>query len=124
MEFIPAIAMMALIVKLIDFFRYAANRDWNGVVTQTIVWAGGVLVAFLVAQTEWATTIRIGDTALSRLGAWSLVFAGLTLGSGASVVKDTLKSVDNHNSSAIPTLLPVGPARHQTAAQTTATDVG
>ncbi len=109
MEFLPALAMTALVVKFIDFLRYLFNRDTNGVITQLTVWAGGVAAIVLVAQTDWADSIPIGDMALGKLGFWSLVFVGLTVGSISSLTKDTLKSVDNHNSSKIPTLLPTGP---------------
>lgn len=125
MEFVPAVAMLALIVKVIDFLRYAKAGDTNGVLTQLITWVSGVLVLLLVAQTNWADGISIGDTVLSKLGFWSVVFAGLSLASSASVVKDTLKSVDNSNSSAIPTLLDAGP-RNRTPHQSgvAQTDVG
>lgn len=109
-EFVPVVAMLALIVKFVDFLRYAKARDINGVVTQLIVWASGVGGLLLVAQTQWAGMISVAGTPLSRLSFWSLVFAGLSVSSGASLVKDTLKSVDNKNTSAIPTLLPPGPA--------------
>lgn len=109
MEFVPAVAMLALILKVIDFLRYAKAGDLNGVLTQLITWVAGVLVLLLVAQTNWADGITIGDTVLSKLGFWSVVFAGLSLASTASLAKDTLKSVDNSNSSAIPTLLDAGP---------------
>lgn len=118
MEFVPIVAMTALIVKLIDFLRYAVARDRNGVATQITAWAGGVIVFLLVAQTAWADGIPIGSRPLSRLSVWSLVFAGMTLGSMGSVIKDTLKSVDNHNSSVIPTLLPPGPSNGIQAAPT------
>lgn len=95
-----------MIIKLIDFSRYARAKDLNGVVTQLAAWGAGILVLFLVAQTNWAPTIIIGDTALNKLGIWSLVFAGMSAASVASVAKDTLKAVDNTNSAAMPTLLP------------------
>ncbi len=125
MEFAPTVAMVALIIKIIDFVRYARNGDINGVVSQLAVWAAGVIVCILVAQTEWASTIVLGGKPLSSLGIWSLVFAGLTAGSTASVAKDTLKSVDNNNSSAIPTLLRSGPAKtRQSKTSTNSEDVG
>lgn len=108
-EFVPAVAMLALIVKVIDFLRYAKNRDINGVLTQAITWVAGVVVLVLAAQTTWAHIIAVSGVPLNRLGFWSLVFAGLTVSSGASLVKDTLKAVDNSNSARIPTLLPTGP---------------
>jgi hypothetical protein len=101
--------MLALVLKVIDFLRYAKAADINGVATQAITWIAGVVVLLLVSQTNWADGIPIGDTPLSKLGFWSLVFAGVSLASTASLTKDTLKSVDNANSSAIPTLLDAGP---------------
>jgi len=110
MEFVPVAAMLALIAKIIDFLRYARAGDANGVFTQAIVWVAGVGVVVLTAQTTWADGIPFAGQALSDLNIWSLVFVGLAIGSAASLTKDTLKSVDNHNTSAIPTLLPSGPA--------------
>lgn len=101
--------MLALVLKLIDFLRYLKAVDVNGIFTQAAVWVSGVLVTFLAARSDWADGIEVGDRALSVLNGWSLVFVGLSIASGASVVKDTLKSVDNANSSVIPTLLPPGP---------------
>ena len=97
--------MVALIAKLIDFARYARSGDINGVVTQLSTWGAGIVVLLLVAQTNWADGIPIGDTPLSRLGFFSLVFAGMSIASTASIAKDTLKAVDNTNSAAIPTLV-------------------
>lgn len=106
MEFVPALAMAALIYKVIDFCRYLRAADVNGVLTQLAAWIAGVLVVLLVAQTDWANGIGVGDKNLGMLSFWSLVFFGLTVGSGASLVKDTVKAVDNTNSAAIPVLLP------------------
>lgn len=105
MEFIPVVAMAALTLKCIDFLRYLKAGDLNGVVTQLITWLAGVIVVLLVAQTDWADGIAIGDMNLATLGFWSLVFYGLSAGSGASFVKDSLKAVDNSNSAAIPLLV-------------------
>src|SRR5688572_25197383 len=112
MEFIPAAAMLALILKVIDFLRYARSGDLNGVFTQLCAWGAGIGVVVLMAQTQWANGVEIGDIALSQMGIWSLVFAGMQVASGASVIKDFTKSIDNNNTSAIPTLLPVAGPRH------------
>lgn len=110
MEFVPAVAMAALVLKFIDFLRYARAGDINGITTQVIVWLSGVGVLLLVSQTTWADGIEVGDRPLSKLGIWSVVFAGLSISSTASLLKDGLKSVDNANSSKIPTLLNPGPS--------------
>lgn len=105
MEFVPVLAMAALTLKLIDFGRYLRAGDANGVVTQLVVWLSGVIVTLMVAQTDWADGIAIGDMSLGTVNIWSLIFIGLSTGSGASLLKDTHKAVDSSNSSAIPTFL-------------------
>lgn len=105
-EFVPIVAMAALTLKCIDFLRYLRAGDMNGVLTQLASWIAGVIVVLLVAQTDWADGVQVGDMNLATLGIWSLIFYGLSAGSGASFVKDTLKAVDNSNSAAIPTLVP------------------
>lgn len=111
MEFLPVVAMAALTLKVVDFLRYLRAADINGVMTQLTAWVAGVAVVLLVAQTDWADGIAVGDMNLHTLGFWSLLFYGLSAGSGASFVKDTLKAVDNSNSAAIPTLVPTGERR-------------
>lgn len=106
MEFLPTVAMAVLTLKIVDFLRYARAADLNGVLTQLSSWIAGVVVVLLAAQTDWAAGINIGDKNLHTLGFWSLVFYGLSAGSGASIAKDGLKAVDNSNSAAIPTLVP------------------
>ncbi len=112
MEFIPFAAMLLTVKKVIDFLRYARSGDINGVLTQLCAWGAGVGVVVLMAQTQWARGVEIGDIALSNMGIWSLVFAGMQIGSGASAVVDLNKSLDNNNTSAIPTLLPGPGPRH------------
>lgn len=115
MEFVPALAVLFLVKKIIDTLRYATSRDVNGVTTQLITWVAGVASVLLAAQTAWANGIEVGGMSLHQLNTWSQVFVGLTVASGASVVTDTLKAVDNHTNAKIPPLLedPAGlPPRH------------
>ncbi len=123
---LPIIAFTTLGLKVVDFLRYAKNADVNGVVTQLIAWVAGVGVVMIAAHTQWATGIApVGNASLATYGIWDQVFAGLALGSSASFLKDTLKSVDNSNSSAIPTLLDAGPRNRQRTRNTPAnTDAG
>lgn len=112
MEFIPIAAITALTIKSVDLLRYLRAGDVNGVVTQLAAWIGGAAIAILAAQTDWADGITVGDQNLATLNIWSLIFWGMAAGSTASLVKDTTKALDNTNSAAIPTLLPL-PGRHQ-----------
>lgn len=106
MEFVPLLVMLATVKKIVDLARYARGGEWNGVITQVSVWAGGVAVVVLVAQTDWASTVVLGGVALAKMGFWSQVFGGIAVGSVASLAQDGLKAVDNHQSEAKPTLLP------------------
>jgi len=112
MEFVPVVAMAALTLKLMDFVRYLKAGDSNGVITQFAAWVIGVVVTVLVAQTDWADGISVGDMTLGTINIWSLIFVGLAAGSTASVVKDVgYKALDNNNTAAIPTLLSRSPRR-------------
>lgn len=114
-QFIPVLAMAALTLKVIDFVRYLRAADVNGITTQLAAWVAGVVVVLLVAQTDWADGITVGDMNLHTLGFWSLVFYGLSAGSAASFAKDSLKAVDNTNSAALPVLVPTGERRAPSA---------
>lgn len=106
MDFVPVLAMAALTLKVVDFLRYCRAADVNGVFTQLAAWIAGVIVVLLVAHTDWADGIAVGDMTLGTINVWSLIFYGLSAGSAASFVKDSLKAVDNTNSAALPTLMP------------------
>lgn len=105
MPFVPLVAALALAWKLVDFIKQLRVRDWNAVVTQAAVWAAGVLVVFLLAGTDFASGIKIGDMVLSNLNAASLILVGLSVGSSASVGYDLKRSLDNTDSAAQPSLV-------------------
>jgi hypothetical protein len=109
-EFVPMLALAALIYKLVDFVRYLLNGDRNGAITQLVTWAFAILAVILYAHTNWAHALSFGGINLHQLNLASQLVVGLQLGSLASTGKDLLKAVDNTNSAKIPTLLPAGPA--------------
>lgn len=115
LTFVPMVAMVALIYKLIDFTRYLVNADRNGVVTQLLVWLAGVVAIVLYAHTNFGTGLVFGGLALHKMNIWAQIVIGLQAGSVASAGKDAIKAIDNHNTAAIPTLLPAGPVagRHR-----------
>jgi len=102
--FVPAVAMFALIKKLIDFLKFITNQDWNGAATQAAVWLSGVLVVWLYAQTDWAETFSFAGITLAAMNFASLVALGIGLGSSASVATDFIKSRDTTDSAAMPPL--------------------
>lgn len=102
MDFAPLLAAIALIWKIVDFVKYLRARDGEAAITQAAVWAAGVGVIFLLAETNYADGIVLGDLALGAMNAASLLLIGLSMGSSASVLVDFKKAVDNTDSAAVP----------------------
>lgn len=108
LEFVPTLALIALVYQLVGILRSARGKDWNGVFTPLIAMVAGVLAVLVFAQTDFASGISVGDMTLASLNFWSLVLVGITVGTGGSVVNDTLGAVDSTRSTAKPHLLDDG----------------
>lgn len=104
-DFVPMIQMAALVFTVINFFKAVRNGDTNAWTTQLIVWVSGVVVVFLVAQTDFAESVTFGEWVLSGLNFASLVFIGLTVASLATVGNELKKAFDNTDSAATPPLV-------------------
>lgn len=102
MDFAPLLAAITLVWKIVDFVKYLRARNVDAVVTQLGVWIAGVGVTLLLAATNYADGIVIGDLALGNLNLASLVLLGLTIGSSASALVDVKKALDNTDSAAVP----------------------
>lgn len=102
MEFAPTVAMALLVVAIINLAKYAAARDWNGVLTTFVVWAAGVIVVMLVARTDFASGVTVGDRTLDTLNFASLVFVGLSLASIGSFATEIKKALDKSDSAKKP----------------------
>lgn len=105
MEFLPTVAMAALVIAVINLIKYVRARDVNGVVTTLSVWLAGVVVVFLVAQTDFADGIVIANQPLSVYNAWSLLFIGLSISTIAQFANDVRGAIDNGDSTVKPDLV-------------------
>lgn len=104
MDFVPLLALGTLTYKLLDFLKYLRAGAWNDVTTQASAWVAGVVATFLVAQTEFAAGIQVGDVTLAELNGWSLLFFGLVATSLLSTVHDFSKAVNPNTSGVKPKL--------------------
>jgi len=104
MEFVPALALLALVASLINFLKYVRAGNVNGSLTQLSVWIAGILAVFLVAQTDYAAGIEMGGQALDALNAASLLFIGLQIGGLASLANELKKAIDNTDGAGKPNL--------------------
>lgn len=128
MDFAPLVAALALAWKIVDFLKAVRVRDVNAVFTQATAWGAGVLVIFLLAATDFASGVRVGDTNLDALNTPSLILVGLTVASAGSVLYDYKRAIDNTDSAAQPSLVtgdvPVVPPRTVPADAATADVLG
>lgn len=106
MEFVPLIAMGALVFTLVNFLRYLTNGDFKSAITQLVSWAAGVFVVLLVAQTDFADGISVGDQALSALNFYSLLFVGLQASSIFGFGQKAVEALDNTQTARVPSLVP------------------
>ena len=105
MDFVPLLAALALVVKIIDFVKAAKNGDANGIVTQLTTWVAGVAVVFLLAASDFGTGIDVAGYTLDGLNNFSLVLLGLSISSSGSLAFDFKKSFDNTDSAAVTPLI-------------------
>jgi hypothetical protein len=95
----------AVVLKLLDFFKYVLNGDLNGIVTLLLGWVAGVVAVLLFLQTQWADEITIGSQALDSLDFWSKAVFGFATSSVAGVLYDFKKAVDDSDTAVKPKLL-------------------
>lgn len=105
-EFVPAAAMSALVVTIINFLRYARAADVNGALTIIMSWAAGIGSVMLAAQTQFAGQIGIGASSLAGMSGWSQVFIGVTVASAGGVLVEFKQALDRGDSAAKPKLVP------------------
>jgi len=115
MEFVPLVAMGALVFTFVNFLRYLTNGDGKSAITQLVSWVAGVLVVLLVAQTDFADGIVVGDQALSVLNFYSLVFVGLQASSIFGFGQKVVQAIDNTQTARVGSLVPDGVPPHDEA---------
>lgn len=104
-EFVPLVVAAALVVQLVRFFKDLTAGAFRDALTIAIVWVAGIVVAFLLAASDFAGGIQVAGTALGSLNAASVVLFGVSLGSAGSVVLvEFRKAIDGSQSSAEPKL--------------------
>lgn len=106
MDPITAVALFALVWKIVDFLKALVNRNWNTVVTQLVVWIAALLVLALARVADVTAGIGLAGITIGDADFASLVVIALMVGSGASALVDVKKAIDGTDSAAQPQLLP------------------
>lgn len=100
MDFLPLVVAIALIWKIVDLVKLF-RPNLPSKVVQALGFGVGIGVAFLLRETDFASSIAIGDFKLSDLNAYSTALFGSTLGGTASVGVDFKKAIDNGDTAKI-----------------------
>lgn len=106
MPFVPLVAMGSLVFTLINFLRFVTNKDGSSAITQLCAWVAGILVVVLVAHTDFASGVAIGDKTLDMIDGFGQVFVGLMASSLFGVVKVAIQAFDGNDSARVPPLVP------------------
>lgn len=105
MEVFTAASLAALVWKFISVFKDLTGGRPRGAMTQAITWLAGIAAVALAAQADVAENMVVfGTMRLGELDAYSLILAGIALGSTASVSYDIKKAVDQTDSAVEPRL--------------------
>jgi len=105
MEVFTAATLAALVVKVTSVLKYLTAGQWRTAVTQAVPWAAGAAVVWLGAQASATEAVRIwGEVSLGQLDGWSVVLAGVALGSSGSFAYDVKKAIDSTDSAGEPPL--------------------
>lgn len=97
-------AAISLVYTVVGLVRRLSAQAWKEAVTQALAWVTGVLVAVLLAASDFAVGLNIGGVELGGAKGATVVLMGLALGSMAMAGKDILKSLDSSQSAQEPEL--------------------
>lgn len=88
MTFVPMLALVFLVNKLVDWLRELVPDRLEPKVLIPLSWASGALVTYLFSLTVWAKETGVGDLALSDLDVIATLLVGVLIGAGGSVLND------------------------------------
>lgn len=95
MDFVPLLVGAAMVAMLVDVIRSAKGGDWNGVITPVVAFGAGVLVAWLLRESDFGAGIKLGDTGktVADINGASLVLVGFAFGAFAAKGVDTISAI-------------------------------
>ncbi len=102
MEFVPILALGTLVFTFVLFLKNLSAQQWRSAITQVVAWVAGIAGVFMMAATQFASGITIGDTTIDRLSFWSKVVVGLLATSLLSTANEFKKAIDRSETAAAP----------------------
>lgn len=109
MDFAPLLVAAMIVGQIIDVIKGLRAKDWNLVVTIVAAWVAGTIVAVVLANSDFADQIKLGDDfVLGDVNGFSVALFGVAFGTLAGQIVDFKKAFDNADSQKKPSLLPSG----------------
>lgn len=95
MDFAPLLIAAAMVAVIIDIVRSARGGDWNGVITPLAAAVAGIVIAWLLGESDFGAGVPVGDTGetFASVNGASLVLLGFALGSIAAKGVDTISAI-------------------------------
>lgn len=121
MELVGLTALIAIIWKVVDVVKYAANHNTSAVVTQLTVWGSAIAVTLLAREADPFANVGIMGTTFEHLDIAAAVLFALGLGSTASGIVDFKKAIDGSDSAVVGPLLSPEPRTEPRVVERTVT---
>lgn len=90
MDFVPLLAVITLIYTIVNVIKQLQGGQVKEGVTQILTWIVAVLLIALLAQSDFATSVKVGEWVLGDLNFASLVIFAMSLAGGANVLYDVI----------------------------------
>jgi len=104
-EVVTGATLSALLVKFTSFLKYVSDGKYRESLTQVVAWIAGILVVWLGSVIQVTEDVIIfGHETLGVMNGWSVILAGLAMGSGGAFAYDFKKALDGTDSASEPPL--------------------
>lgn len=88
MTFVPMLALVFVVNKVVDWLRELVPDRLEPRVLIPLSWFTGAVVTWLFSLTQFAEEVGVGDRSLDELDVIAVVFVGVLIGAGGSVLND------------------------------------
>ena len=93
-DFASALLLGFLVLQFVNVVKQFRAGDYGSGVTMLVCFALGIVLAFLVAETDWAAEQTIFGVTLDDMDGWSKVVAGIVIGAVGMTAYDVLPNTE------------------------------
>lgn len=89
-QFVAVAVVVAFGLSLYNIFKMAVAGETTKVVTALGAYVVFIALAFVLRESDFASSVTVGDLSLAGLNAWSTVLFGASLAGAAGTAYDAL----------------------------------